>query len=314
MPSLRRTDAPALDPGLREARGAIALANAKVNLVLRVLAKEPTGYHKVETLFARLALSDHVSVRVDTGNRSLTCDGPAMPAGGLGPPEENLAWRAASAFAEHGWPRRFSITISKNIPVGAGLGGGSADAGAVLRILSALRPTPLPAMRVASMAAQLGADVSFLTAESPMALAWGRGERLLALPPLPSAQCWVLVPPFAVSTREAYTWLDDERSANGPSPRPPMSAEALGSWDAIAALATNDFGPVVGRRHPSLAQALEHLRARGARVALLAGSGSSVFGVFDPPITLHDLAAPPELGRWIETATMADVVPLRPID
>ncbi|MDQ6885873.1 MAG: hypothetical protein M3068_01125 [Gemmatimonadota bacterium] len=314
MPSAERPHPAALDPGLRGARGAALLATGKINLLLRILAREETGHHQLETLFARIALADEVRVRVDGGGRFLSCDGPAMPAGGLGPAEENLAWRAAAAFAEHGWPENFTITITKNIPVGAGLGGGSADAAAVLRILSALRPTPLSTAVLARIASRLGADVSFLATALPTALGWGRGDRLLALPTLRSSQCWILVPPFGVATRDAYAWLDGDRTADHPPSRPPLSVEALSSWHAVALLAANDFSAVVGRRHPSLTRAVDHLHDRGASLALLAGSGSSVFGVFDPPITAEALAAPRELGRWIETETVSDVVPPQPID
>ncbi|MGH2897799.1 MAG: hypothetical protein ACRDMZ_03935, partial [Solirubrobacteraceae bacterium] len=103
----------------------------------------------------------------------MDCSGPALPAGGLGPTEQNLAFRAATAYAaQTGWPAGFAIEIVKQVPVGGGLGGGSADAGAVLRILDALSPNPLGA-KLVELATQLGADVPFMTIDSPMALAWG---------------------------------------------------------------------------------------------------------------------------------------------
>jgi len=120
------------------------VAQAKVNLVLRVLAREAGGYHSIETVFLRLDLGDDVEVRIAASGRSLTCTGPAMPEAGLGPVEKNLAYRAAALYQEaSGWPAGFAIEIGKRIPVGAGLGGGSADAGAVLRCLDALAPRPL---------------------------------------------------------------------------------------------------------------------------------------------------------------------------
>ena len=127
------------------AREATVAAQAKLNLFLRVLAREDSGYHQIETLFCRIALADEVTVRVLPSGRSVESHGQWVPAGGLGPPDKNLAWRAAAAYAEvTGFPAGFHISIEKRIPVGAGLGGGSADAGAVLRALNALNPRPLP--------------------------------------------------------------------------------------------------------------------------------------------------------------------------
>src|SRR5262245_16387174 len=120
------------------------VAQAKVNLFLRVLAREASGYHQLETLFCRLELGDDVVVRVGVDGRSLDCVGEAIPPEGLGPTERNLAWRAAVAYADAtGWPNDWAIEIAKRIPVGGGLGGGSADAGAVLRCLNRLAPSPL---------------------------------------------------------------------------------------------------------------------------------------------------------------------------
>jgi len=169
-------------------RVARVAAQAKINLRLRVLARETSGYHSIETVFLRLALADDVVVRVgdDVRGRTLDCGGAAMPSDGLGAVETNLAYRAACAYGEAtGWPDRFAIELTKHVPVGAGLGGGSADAGAVLRALEAMSPAPL-GRRLVELAPLLGADVGFMTIDSPMALAWGRGERLLPLPVLAS--------------------------------------------------------------------------------------------------------------------------------
>ena len=142
-------------------RTASVIAQAKVNLLLKVLAREADGYHQLETLFCRLALGDVVTVHAVPHGRSLDCVGPTMPPGGLGKVEDNLAWRAAAAFVDAaGWPDGFAIEITKHIPVGGGLGGGSADAGAVLRALNALAPTPLSPARLLHVSAQLGADVA----------------------------------------------------------------------------------------------------------------------------------------------------------
>src|SRR5688572_7964745 len=106
-------------------------AQAKVNLVLRVGARSLDGYHDIATVFQRIDLADEIVVRLGGVSRSIDCTGPQFPSVGLGPPESNLAFRAALAYAERAtWIRGFAIEVTKNIPVGGGLGGGSADAGA----------------------------------------------------------------------------------------------------------------------------------------------------------------------------------------
>ena len=257
-------------------------AQAKVNLFLRVLGRETDGYHSIETLFLRLDIADVVRVRVGDGDeRAVHCHGPMCPTDGLGPQEGNLAYRAAAAYAEGtGWPRSFAIDVEKNIPVGGGLGGGSADAAAVLRALDAMAPRSAGPETIARIAARLGADVPFLASESACALAWGRGERMLDLRPPPRRQVELLVPPFGVSTKWAYdqlaaTWGDMK-------PRPTVHRVAdLSSWDWLDVAAVNDLEPVVTARHPQLASWVIALRARGARIAMMSGSGSTVFGVFD---------------------------------
>ena len=143
----------------------IERAYAKINLLLRILAREASGYHSIETLFQRLALHDVVHVRVGSMAPSLSCAGPSMPDSGLGPVEQNLAWRAAMAYtAAAAWDTGWEIAIDKHIPVGGGLGGGSADAAAVLRALETMCPSPLGAARLLAVAGTLGADVLRLDA------------------------------------------------------------------------------------------------------------------------------------------------------
>jgi 4-diphosphocytidyl-2-C-methyl-D-erythritol kinase len=253
-------------------------AQAKINLLLQILGREASGYHAIETVFARLDLADDVLVRLTNGPRSIDCRG-----ADTGPPESNLAYRAAVAYAEAaGWPRGFAIEIDKRIPVGGGLGGGSADAGAVLRALDALAPRPLPEMRLLDLAAALGSDVPFLTQRAPVALGWGRGERLLALPTLPPADVGLVRFPFGVSSAEAYGWIAATRGAAPGPVRPQMlSLESLSSWEAVARIAANDFEAEVGRHHPVITEVLQHLRDDGVAIAQLCGSGSTVFVIDD---------------------------------
>lgn len=260
-------------------------AQAKVNLALRILAREEDGYHQIETMFQRLALADSVTVRAST-TRSLdiTWTDPAR-ATALGPVERNLAWRAAEAYAAVGrWPSGFAIEIEKSIPVGGGLGGGSADAAAVLRALDTLSPRPLGQSALLDIATRLGADVAFLTSPSERALAWGRGERLFELPPLPTAPVVLVVPSFGVDTADAYRALAAHRAAE---PRPAAAAwrsrQQLDNWDAIATNAVNDFEPVVFDQHPELATMRAQLASSSKTIfAMMSGSGSTLFAVLHP--------------------------------
>ena len=255
------------------------IAQAKVNLLLRILAREQSGYHSLETIFLRLDLGDDVAVRVTSG-RTIDASGPTMPPGGLGPAEKNLAYRAAVAYADAtGWPNGFSIEITKRIPVGGGLGGGSADAGAVLRALDALSPSPLGS-RLVELGAELGADVPFMTIDSPMALAWSRGERMLPLRAPQPKPTLLVVPDFGINTAEAYGWLAHDRGKYDPVGGL-IASDGLATWEGIVGLATNDFQAVVGRRHPVIAEVVDELASVGAVISMLSGSGSTVFGVFD---------------------------------
>jgi 4-diphosphocytidyl-2-C-methyl-D-erythritol kinase len=278
---------------LAGATSARVAAQGKLNLFLRVLAREESGYHQLETLFARLELADEVAVRVRERGRDLDCGGPAMPERGLGPVESNLAWRAATIYQEAaGWPGGFEIAIQKVIPVGGGLGGGSADAGAVLRALNALNPDPLPQAGLFALASALGADVPFLAAEAPLALAWGRGERMMAFPALAARTVALLVPSFGVATPDAFGWLAESRRDARTAPKPRMLfPQQLTTWEGVERLVANDLEVVVASRHPAIAVAREALSRVGAGVARMTGSGSTLFGLLDAPLGDADVAA-----------------------
>ncbi len=292
-------------------------AHAKINLALRILAREASGYHDLETLFCRISLADDVVVRVDeSSDRVLICTGDALPSEGLGPDEENIAWRAAVAYGAYdNWPRGFSIEIDKRIPVGGGLGGGSADAGAVLRALNALNPRPLPPAELLAIAGTLGADVPFLTSVAPLALGWGRGDRMLSLPALPVRDVALVLPAEPVSTAEAYQWLAASRSTiTGQAHRSAMHPlAAVTTWDGVAALSTNDFEPVVFEQRPELARIYERLaEVDGVAVARMSGSGSTLFALFADGLQLREVTQATGC-RALATATL-DEVPLVGVD
>lgn len=299
------------------ARAASVEAQAKLNLNLRVVAHEEGGYHQLETLFVRIELADSVRVATDITTRELSVTGMTP-----GPREENLAWRAAVAFSEAaGWPRGFRIDLDKRIPVGGGLGGGSADAGAVLRAMNALAPSPLTPAALAALAFRLGADVPFLATDAALALAWGRGERILALRSLPAREVLLALPPFGVSTADAFGWFDTARSAaeadapgNAPSgARAPFTIDDLDRWDAVTRHAGNDLEPVVFAHHPAIATCRDVLEKGGARIAQMSGSGSTVFGIFDRRPVL-DATLFPAGTTLLSTRTTTSVAPVRLLD
>ncbi len=256
------------------AKVARVAAQAKLNLGLRILARERGGYHAIETLFARIALADTVTIRPLDDERSVVVHGVEM-----GPQEQNLAYRAAVAYGDAtGWPRGFEIEIEKRIPVGGGLGGGSADAGAVLRGLNRLAPRAVRDPELLRIAMTLGADVPYLTSTEPLALAWGRGERMLALPALPERTVLLVLPDFRVSTAAAYEWIAASRQSDVPSPRL-ASVPELSSWETLQQHVVNDFESVVAEHHPEIAMIIAQLREMGASIAGMSGSGSTLFGI-----------------------------------
>ncbi len=261
-------------------------ARAKINLVLRILSRDANGYHGIETLFQRLALHDVVTVRVGGPDRTLACDGPAVPAAGLGAVNENLAWRAALLYAHASrWDTGWDITIDKHIPVGGGLGGGSADAAAVLRAMDALSPTPIGTTRLLELGSELGADVPFLVTGASCAWAWGRGDRLMLLPALPSVPVMLLTFADGVNTGAAYAAFSMARGSNIAAGAQAYDVESFASWEHVAAIASNDFERVVPSMHAGVADTLpivQHLaaaaRARGATwIAQLSGSGATCY-------------------------------------
>jgi 4-diphosphocytidyl-2-C-methyl-D-erythritol kinase len=261
-------------------------APAKVNLTLRILERRPSGFHDLETLFQAVALHDDLVVRRRPEQ------GVALRVRGadVGPPADNLVTRAATAFLEAAGGNGsvdlegVEIELVKRIPAGAGLGGGSSDAGATLRALAALFPGLVPTARLRSLAADLGSDVPFFTGTAGLALGRGRGERLTPLAPLPPAPVLLALPPVHVATGGAYAALARFRAeAGGETPKPHFADDGTDvprSWAEVAARAVNDFEPVIAPAHPEVARAGAALRATGPLFSLLSGSGAALFAVY----------------------------------
>ncbi len=256
---------------------AVVPAHAKLNLFLRVLARESDGYHGVETLFCLVSLADTLRAERREG-RGVTIE---VEGADVGPPEQNLAVRAAALVLE-ATGQRFAVhlTLTKRIPTRAGLGGGSSDAAAALLATNVLAAGAVPRHELLQFAARLGADVPFFVSGAPLALAWGRGERLLRLPPLPAAPALLLTPPGGVDTAEAYGWLDAARQSAARRGAVALDLDALSRWGDIGRLAGNDFESPVFEHMPAIRAAFEALAGTRPLVCRMSGSGSSLFAIY----------------------------------
>lgn len=295
---------------MRGSREKVRLAaRAKINLRLDVLAREASGYHQIETVFCALDLADDVEIDVGDSGLTLDVEGADIPAG-----PDNLVYRAAHAFFDRADIEPCAaIRLKKRIPAGAGLGGGSSDAAVTLRGLNLLLAQPLGHQDLLDLAMGIGSDVPFFLCGSSLALAWGRGERLLPLEPLPSLSVVLVVPPFAVATVDAYRELAAQRSTSVPIPVPRITLlTRLAGWETIFADARNDFQPVIARMHPSLHDYIGALDAAGAAVAMMSGSGSAVFGLFTDEraagLAAKRLRVRYPAARVIETRTAANLL------
>jgi 4-diphosphocytidyl-2-C-methyl-D-erythritol kinase len=278
-----------------------ARARAKINLCLRVGDRRPDGYHEVLTLLHSVTLADTVMVEVgiQQSGPPFQIEVDCCPERHLSGPT-NLAYRAAEAYlraysaASRDDGLRYSavrITIDKRIPIAAGLGGGSADAAATLRALDHLLAccrgqleAPESGLQLAQIAAGLGADVPFCVSGGA---AWGTGRGDL-LEPVRSCLCHpvlIAVPPFGVSSRDAYQWWDEDQSegatASTLAKMAPPCPEPINSLDQIAPLVRNDLRPAVVARHPVIGDILEALHRLGARAAEMSGSGPATFALFE---------------------------------
>jgi 4-diphosphocytidyl-2-C-methyl-D-erythritol kinase len=282
-------------------------AHAKLNLFLRVLARERDGYHQIETAFTLLELADEIVVTRATSGVTLMIDGPD-----LGPEEENLAVRAARAvLAATGERFGVAIALAKRIPVRAGLGGGSSDAAAVLHAVNALAQHAVPRHELLHFASRLGADVAFFASGASLALAWGRGERMYRLAPLPAAPALVAVPSVAVTTPDAYRWWDEMHPVTAARGPVLLDAAALASWGSIGRLGGNDFEAPVFGKYPELRAVFERIAQTGPLWVRLCGSGGAVAAVYRNGRDREDAAR--ALGRTdvtvISTTTRAVAAP-----
>jgi 4-diphosphocytidyl-2-C-methyl-D-erythritol kinase len=251
-------------------------APAKLNLFLRVLAREADGFHGLETLFCRISLADELTLtRRDSGI--------TLETGGAdtGPADDNLAVRAARLVLE-ATGGRFGVhlALQKRIPVQAGLGGGSSDAAAALIGVNQLAGNPVPRHELLQFAARLGSDVPFFLSGASLALAWSHGERMMTLPPLPPHPALLVISPTGVSTPEAYRWIDESRPAGHRRGAVTLELDSLRSWGNIGRLSGNDFESAVFGQRPDLRTAFERLAGTHPLLCRMSGSGSALFAVY----------------------------------
>lgn len=256
-------------------RSCIIKAPSKINLDLRVLRRQPDGFHELRTVFQTISLADIISIRWELSRRTeLTLDGPDIP--------DNLILRAArDVLAAAGKTARVHFRLKKVIPMGAGLGGGSADAAAVLLALPAIGGFYLDSERLVAVAARLGSDVPFLL-DGGTAIGFGRGTEVYPLADITEAPVLIVSSAIHVSTTEAYRALGERLTEETSSCKiNDFQAFVRRLADAGRAEAgANDFETVVFSEYPQLKRIRSKLLSLGALSARMTGSGSAVYGIF----------------------------------
>ena len=253
-------------------------ACAKLNLSLDVTGKRPDGYHEMKTVMVSISLCDELTLRLtDDGAVRARCSLPYVPTD-----ESNLACRAARLFLDRTGHsgRGAELDIRKRIPVGAGMAGGSTDAAAVLRGLNALFGAPLDAPALAALGGELGSDVPYCLAGGT-ALATGRGDALSPLPPMPDCAVVVCKPYFPISTPMLFSRLDLKKLRCRPDTEALCDALAAGDLPRLARRMYNVFEDVLPRRCAAVGEIKARLLNLGALGAVMTGTGSAVFGLFD---------------------------------
>lgn len=248
-------------------------AHAKINLTLDVLSRRPDGYHEVEMIMQSIALHDTLEMELDK-EIVLTVSGIRVTAG-----QDNLVLRAARLLQQQAGPEAGArIHLHKEIPVAAGLAGGSTDAAAALRGLNRLWNLGLGNEQLVKLAAQLGADVSFCLTGGT-AVARGIGEILTPLPPVPAFGVVLVKPAFEVSTAAVYRGLDLADLGRRPDTPAMVGALQKGDLDLVARNLCNVLESVTLKLHPELQTIKKRLQEAGCRGVLMSGSGPTVFGL-----------------------------------
>ena len=251
-------------------------AFAKINLTLDVLGKREDGYHDLKSVMQTISIRDDVEIDIGTGKPwTLECSKEDIPTDST-----NLAWKAAQVYCDamKKDPNGIAIRITKRIPSGAGLGGGSADAAAVLRALNRHYGEPLSVFALAELGAQVGSDVPFCVL-CGTAMVEGRGEKLRRLPNLPECVFVVCKPDFSVSTPELYKKIDTVAIPRHPDNNAMESAILAGDLNKIAEQVCNVFDPIVVAEHLEMNYIKSIFNTYGGMGIQMTGSGSAIFGI-----------------------------------
>jgi 4-diphosphocytidyl-2-C-methyl-D-erythritol kinase len=253
-------------------RRARVQALAKINLDLRVLGKRPDGYHEVRTIFQTISLSDRLDIEFTPARKtSIELDDPLAIA-------DNLVTRAAQlAMDAMRTTGRVKMRLAKRIPMGAGLGGGSSDAAAVLLALPVLAGRNLDLPKLCALAQEAGSDVPFFLLGGTAA-GIGRGTQLFPLPDAPPSAGVLVAPRVHVNTAQAYRDLSPRLTTE--SQQNKMVSFQTQTWEPGKGAAVNDFETVVFEQHGSLGVLKKRLLRAGASTAMMTGSGSALFGLF----------------------------------
>lgn len=279
------------------------LAAAKVNLGLRIVGRRPDGFHLLESCMTPITLYDTVRIRCEPGSGlSVYADDPCLPID-----KRNLAWGAAvMALGLGRVSARVEISLGKRIPAGAGLGGGSADAAAVLTGLNAMLGLGLSARRLAEAGARLGADVPFFVRGKP-AIVSGIGERVRAIPAFRRRWLVVAWPGFPILTQWLYRRFDRSLTKTKPAPMIRRSTKRPRSFREGLA---NDLEAVAVAAYPELLALKERVLQLGAQRSLMTGSGSAFVGLFsDREMARRAAAALRRAGIWAEAVHTIEHVP-----
>lgn len=264
------------------------LAYAKINLTLEILARRDDGYHALRSVMLPIALADEITV-TPAERFAFRCEPAELEAA-------NLVVRALDRVGLGAAP--FEVVLRKHIPVGAGLGGGSSDAAAILRAVMNGAFGAVPRRDWLADARALGSDIPFFLVDGG-ALVEGTGERVTALGALPPWTIVLLVPGVHVATPDAFRRLADIRTAQPVDVRPRAGSASLraltavqrGDYAVAIAAAVNDFEPIVRAMYPAVDAALGALRDAGAEHAMLSGSGGACFALCRDGAHARELAA-----------------------
>jgi len=256
----------------------ILFPNAKINIGLNILSRREDGFHNLETVFYPLAIRDALEV-VEADQLKFTSSGMEIPGDAM----DNLCLKAYDLLSKDYKLPPVHIHLHKNIPIGAGLGGGSADASFFIRLINQKFELGMDALQMEGYASRLGSDCAFFIQNKP-ALAVGKGDQLQIIDlDLSSYFIMLVMPKVQVSTSDAYRGVNPAAVANSLADLIKLPVE---TWKAVI---KNDFEPSVFLQYPIIAELKSKLYSAGALYACMSGSGSSVFGIFEKELKLPDL-------------------------